>query len=309
MDVSGILAEQAQRHNAVVVDKDIALEVDLGYLTVTDPNPVDENEYKHDLEAYLQSTARIGAQVLLSALLQCQTRPSADGPLTLLPPPTTLLPRAKPLPVPKPPTKWEQFARAKGIQNRRKDLKEWDEERGEWRARWGHSGKNKEEEGAWLNEVKANADVEADPEKEARAERKARIAKNERQQMQNAARASRGSSERSVQKAEIERTLATTRVSTASMGRFDFKLEGEKKLRGVKRKYDPTERPVEDEKKSSLALISKLDGSTKKTRKDGDAVLNVRKAVRFVSKGKGGVALTREVTLKKGSKTKSEGKR
>src|SRR5690606_19470237 len=37
-------------------------------------------------------------------------------------------------------------------------------------------------------------------------------------------------------KSEIEKTLATTRMSTASMGRFDKKLEGEKKLRGVKRK-------------------------------------------------------------------------
>lgn len=37
-------------------------------------------------------------------------------------------------------------------------------------------------------------------------------------------------------KRDIDRTLATTRTSTASMGRFDKKLEGEKKLKGVKRK-------------------------------------------------------------------------
>jgi hypothetical protein len=47
------------------------------------------------------------------------------------------------------------------------------------------------------------------------------------------ARATKPQSER---KEEIERTLATTRVSTASMGKFDKKLDGEKKIRGVKRK-------------------------------------------------------------------------
>jgi hypothetical protein len=41
---------------------------------------------------------------------------------------------------------------------------------------------------------------------------------------------------REQRKTEINKTLASSRVSTASMGRFDKVLEGEKKLRGVKRK-------------------------------------------------------------------------
>jgi regulator of ribosome biosynthesis len=67
------------------------------------------------------------------------------------------LPRAKPLPKPKPPTKWERFARAKGIQSRRRDRKAWDEEGQAWVARWGWKGKNKAEETQWLHEVPANA--------------------------------------------------------------------------------------------------------------------------------------------------------
>jgi regulator of ribosome biosynthesis len=63
------------------------------------------------------------------------------------------------------------------------------------------------------------------------------VAKNERQRLQNEARAAQaGAGSKDVRKGEIERTLATTRVSTASMGKFDKKLEGEKPLRGVKRK-------------------------------------------------------------------------
>lgn len=308
MDVSNILAEQAQKLNAVTVEKGIDLAIDAGYLTVTDPNPVDESEYKRDLEGHLKNTARDGIQSLVNALLQLPTTSSPDGPITKLPPPTTLLPRQKPLPKPKAPTKWETFAAAKGIQKRKKEKKVWDEEKQEWRDRWGRDGKNKEGEGQWLTEVKANAEIDANPEKELRDARKSRVAKNERQRLQNQARAAEAHTEREKRKSELDRTLATTRISTASMGQFDRKLEGEKKIRGIKRKFNPTERSVTDEQKASLAIISKLDGSGKRPRKEkeGDGIVNVRKAVRFASKGKGSASLTREQnsSAKKGKKGK-----
>ena len=86
-----------------------------------------------------------------------------------------------------------------------------------------------------------STDVDHDPSKVARTERKARMAKNEQQMAQNVARAQgegavAGPSSREQRKSEINRTLATSRVSTASMGRFDKVLEGEKKSKGVKRK-------------------------------------------------------------------------
>jgi len=72
------------------------------------------------------------------------------------------------------------------------------------------------------------------------------MAKNERQRTQNLARAQNGRGQgqatgpnaptRAERTSEIERTLATTRASTASMGKFDRTLEGEKKPRGTKRK-------------------------------------------------------------------------
>ena len=121
-------------------------------------------------------------------------------------------------------------------------------------------------------------------------------------------------------KKQIDRTLATTRTSTASMGKFDKTLEGEKKLKGVKRKvcwfvvssvmciayashqFDPTEVSASAEKSHNLAILQKLDRepATKKAKR-GDDVLNVRKAIRSVSKGKGSAALAREGS---GSKAK-----
>lgn len=87
-------------------------------------------------------------------------------------------------------------------------------------------------------------DVDFNPSEEAKKARKERMAKNERQHQQNLMRAQQSAPSSSStappqntqRKREIDRTLATTRVSTASMGKFDRKLDGEKKLKGVKRK-------------------------------------------------------------------------
>ena len=168
--------------------------------------------------------------------------------------------------------------------------------------------------------------MDHDPSKEARAARKARISKNEQQRLKNLSRSQHGpaataTSAPSVRtlperKGEIQRSLAMTRASTASMGKFDRMLQGEKKPRGVKRKvsvqsssfpptfltiffqFEPTEKSVNAEESANLALIRKLeDSSSKKAKRgggDGSNILNVRKAVRFASRGEGAVALGRK---------------
>ena len=147
---------------------------------------------------------------------------------------------------------------------------------------------------------------------------------------QNIARAQGGStttgvSSREQRRGEINRTLATSRISTASMGRFDKVLEGEKKLKGVKRKagplwscntreadllqVEPTEAPVEQEKAANLALIQRIERepSKKKVKKDaGDGVLNVRKAIRATSQRKGSAALAKSSG---GGRTKGKSRR
>jgi len=157
------------------VEKDIPPDIDAGFLTVTDTNAIDKESYEcapfplhlkilrskftpsHEREAYLHANARDGVQLLVSTLFSLPTLSSPEGPLAQLPAPTTQLPRAKPLPKPKPPTKWERFARAKGVHSQRRDRKVWDEESQTWVARWGWKGKNKSEETQWLHEVPANA--------------------------------------------------------------------------------------------------------------------------------------------------------
>ncbi|KAJ7086005.1 ribosome biogenesis regulatory protein-domain-containing protein [Mycena belliarum] len=313
MDVSSIIASNASKFQSIAVEKDTPLDVDAALLVATDPNPIDEESYSTDLEVHLQALARDGIQALCTVLFALPTQRSDDGPLAQLPPPTTALPRAKPLPKPKPPTKWEQFAAAKGIQHKVRDKREWDEERQEWVNRWGRDGKNRRLEEQWITEVPLNADVDHDPRKIARDERKARVAKNEKQRLGNAARAA--GTPRDARKQEIERTLATSRVSTASMGKFDKKLEGEKKIRGVKRKFEPTEKPLEEEKNASLALLARMGSDAKKTRREPskeEDVLNVRKAIRSASRGRGGIALGRAASAgggRGGSRGRGRGKR
>ena len=62
--------------------------------------------------------------------------------------------RAKPIPLPKKFTKWEQFAKEKGITNKKKARMVWDEEHGEFRPRWGYKRANAGVEDAPIVEVK-----------------------------------------------------------------------------------------------------------------------------------------------------------
>ncbi|KXN92337.1 hypothetical protein AN958_08568 [Leucoagaricus sp. SymC.cos] len=301
MDVTNILSSLQNSLNQDELD-DGSYIIDAGYLTVTNTTPIDADLYNENIDQCIEQNARDSTQKLIGTLFSLPTTSSPDGPLAMLPPPTLLLPREKPLPKPKEPTKWEKFAAAKGIKKTKRERKVWDEEKQEWVNRWGWKGKNKEAETQWLHEVPANADVDHDPRKIARDERKARVAKNERQRHQNLAHAvgSRGD-----RKQEIDRTLATSRVSTASMGKFDRQLEGEKKPRGVKRKFDPTEVSAEQEKKNALTLLSRMESDAKKIRSGpsrDSAVLNVRKAIRSVSKGQGGVALGKKLESGKRSR-------
>ena len=52
--------------------------------------------------------------------------------------PSSGLPRAKPVPVPKPPTKWDLFAAEKGLQKRKKSRHTFDEQVDDWVPRHGY---------------------------------------------------------------------------------------------------------------------------------------------------------------------------
>lgn len=175
----------------IAVTKPIPYTFDLGNLLCTDANPLPPDSQIN--EEVLASTARDCAQGLINQLLStCPVTRSSDlTSVTLtLPPPSTPLPREKHVPQPKPLTKWQEFAKRKGIKAKPKDGKlVYDEEKKEWVPKWGYKGRNKDGEGDWLVEVDEKKERKTgepgDARVEKREERKERIRRQQRRERAN----------------------------------------------------------------------------------------------------------------------------
>lgn len=125
---------------------------------------------------------------------------------------------------------------------------------------------------------------------------------------------------RDARKQELERSMLISKTATASMGKFDKKIEGEPKVKGVKRKvreispfpmlveaadnfspqFEPTAAPsFAGEKSAAMNILSSIGRPTaaaaakKKGSEGKEGDVNVRKAVRFNE---------RQQRLKKGRK-------
>jgi len=83
--------------------------------------------FRSDQEAYLKSETRNNVQLLINKLFELPMK-NEDGYMYVdLPEPRYNLPREKPLPTPKPLTKWQKFAIEKGIKKTPKPKATWDE--------------------------------------------------------------------------------------------------------------------------------------------------------------------------------------
>lgn len=187
----------------VAVDKPNPYTFDLGLLVTTDPNPLTIPTTPSEREPALAAIARDGAQSLINQLLTtCPlTATKTDGVLLSLPPAHTPLPREKPLPQPKPPTKWEQFAKRKGIKPKTREQRQnlvWNAATGEWDKKWGFGKvQGKLARDREQGNVQADWVVEVDLAKEAKLKggetvrgedrrgRKEKARRNERKQRSN----------------------------------------------------------------------------------------------------------------------------
>ncbi len=78
------------------------------------------------------------------------------GAVVALPKPTTKIPREKPIPTAKPMTKWDKFAKAKGIVKRKRGAKVFDEDTKEWVARHSAKSAKNRDLADWCKEVGAD---------------------------------------------------------------------------------------------------------------------------------------------------------
>jgi len=168
--------DEEKANRSVRVDKQIDLTFDLRHLVAFDTNPLNGKElrfecaihlriistvclyYRSNREQYLQDLARDNCQLIINELWQLETKRVDDTVVAQLPPHQYLLPRSKPIPKPKAPTKWETYAKQKGIQKTKKDKLIWDEVSGEWKPRFGFRGINQNKD--WVIEVPNNSGID-----------------------------------------------------------------------------------------------------------------------------------------------------
>lgn len=257
--------DEAEKLKSITVKKELDLEFDLGNMLASDKNRLELKQ--QNKEEYLKALARDNTQLLINELWKLPTE-RVDGVIVAkLPDPVTPLPREKPPPKPRPPTKWEQFAKLKGIQKKKKTNLAWDENAKEWRRRWGYQRANDVTK-QWLIEVPENADPNEDQFAKRVNAKKERVAKNELNRLKNIARSQKikvpslGLTPKAQQsKEELAMAVSVARTSTASVGRFQDRLPKEKptKNRGKRRKFEPLIGDFSHEKQKQLDLLQMMD--------------------------------------------------
>jgi regulator of ribosome biosynthesis len=161
-------------------------ELDVGTMLATRVHAIDQHIVSDESKRleYLREIATQGTQAIVEQMFRLPTEPCDVGILAVMPAPITVLPREKPIPTPKPPTRWEQFASRKGIQKKgKRDRLVFDDATEEWKPRYGSQRANKGD--SWIMEHKEGADPSEDPWTKLKQEKKERVAKNQKSQVRN----------------------------------------------------------------------------------------------------------------------------
>mgnify|MGYP001810787813 CR=1 FL=1 len=168
----------------------LSVNVDIGHLMAFDPRPVDASQLKKSPDGYLKSLTVQSAELIVKELFALPREHVEDVLVAKLPKGTTVFPREKPLPKADPLTKWEKYAKMKGIQKKKKSRMVWDEVHKEFRPRWGMNRKDDKTK-EWCVEIKTSEDPNQDFFAKRTLERNERRDKNELQRLRNIARNSK----------------------------------------------------------------------------------------------------------------------
>uniref|UniRef100_A0A2M3Z4L4 Ribosome biogenesis regulatory protein n=1 Tax=Anopheles braziliensis TaxID=58242 RepID=A0A2M3Z4L4_9DIPT len=278
-----------QKYKPITVEKPLEPTIDIGHLLVSDPNYFDEEKLKEDREQYVLDVTRDNVQLLINSVWELPTERVEESIVAKLPAPRTVLPRARKLPVPKPLTKWQEFAQAKGIKKRTRDKKVYDEVLEKWVPTYGYQRFKAEKERDWVLDVPQN-DPYRDMFKEKRDLRIERVAKNEVARMKNIARAKKIATPRtgfvgpdSASAKQLITASNVVKASTASVGVFQESLPNEKQARGIgvkelipgeKRKKKAS--TLTGEKRRNIEIVNKV--LNKKPKIDIERAISLQKA-------------------------------
>lgn len=265
-----------------------------------DPTPVEASSFKEGVDTACQSMATKIFQALTRQLFNLPAEPAAVGRVAELPEPTTVLPREKPVPKPRPPTKWELFAQKKGITKRKRSKLEFDEGAGEWKRRHGYNKAN-DESAVPIIEAKAGEQTGVeDPFSIMKREKKERVKRQEGKQLANLKAAAKSGgkdvlpstlklaatlpqhgrgkpTKRKELKGELKNAARQVATSTASLGKFDKIVSGEdlkdRRLPGAKKRKFMSVTASKEERSAQGKLVDHI------LRKNADDIVDIGRAI------------------------------
>ncbi|GIX90406.1 ribosome biogenesis regulatory protein homolog [Caerostris extrusa] len=250
---------------------EIYVELDVGNLCVTNLSLLKSNLDRNLNENTLKQVSTQGIQKLVDEIFNLPNHYQEHVPIAQLPELTTLIPEK----TSKPMTKWEKFAKEKGITKKNKDKLDW-------KPRYGYRGVNNQKD--WVMEIPDNKDPNENYFGKKQEEKKEKIAKNEFHRLRNIAKASKVKvtnleSVDLADKHQLSRSLNAAKMATASLGRFADRLPEEKPPKNSmkkKERYCLKFKPnnpstLKDEKENNLKIFENLEKKRPK--------LNVEEAV------------------------------
>lgn len=188
----------------------------------------------------MSGLVRDNLQLLVNEVWELPTERVEECVVAKLPPPVYVLPRTRKCPVAKPLTKWEKFAKEKGIKKVKKDKKVFDPELEKWVPTYGFKRAEAERQRDWVLEVPKNADPMEDQFQKKIDLRSEKVAKNEIKRMKNIVRAKKLEVPRAgylgpeaASSSQLLTAATVAKASTASVGKFQDSLPKEKVARGI----------------------------------------------------------------------------
>ena len=185
----------------------------------------------------LVNFSRDNVQLLLNRVFALPKVTSKEGTMVILPLERYItLPRALPLPKPKVATRWEKFAKEKGIVKKKRSRMVWDDNQKDWAPRWGARSVKKTENktGDWLIEVPANSNE--DPFEKKQVAKQLQSAKQKLREMRNKFESTGDKLPSGISHIKAKRgkeavfeSMKRAQKSTGSMGKFDKKVNEEVK--------------------------------------------------------------------------------
>ncbi|KOC63149.1 Ribosome biogenesis regulatory protein like protein [Habropoda laboriosa] len=304
--VNSILEKSTQEkdtYKSIVVNKEVDVETDIGTLLALDYNAFDLKDFRSQPEEYLKSLTRGNVQILINKIWELPTERIDEVIIAKLPKPTFVLPRSRQIPKSKPLTKWQQFAKEKGIKSKKKTKSKvkWDEELQKWIPSFGYKRNKAMEQKDWLVEVNNHDKAVQDPIAAAKTAKEERKSKNELQRLRNIAKAKNikiprvglPTKEHFPDTQQLSQAITVARTSTASLGKFQDRLPKEKDAKGIakqvpgmKRKPEDIPANVYDEKKRYKDLADSILKSNTKILREDFSVPKTKPAKSEKKKGK-----------------------